>query len=136
MTNIWKKVDCFSLDLKILVYVSLIIWTPFNDLVSQSDNTVVYLQFRAWSYAMNILLSHYYTKLPSCVLTMLHWTYVKVFKTHWMISFYICRYMSPENLKNYSESKKLLSFLRKLLLNWVYNTKKDKGAPSRWAILE
>jgi len=39
--------------------------------------------------------------------------------------------MSPENIKNYSESKKLLSFLRKLLLNWVYNTKKDKGVPSR-----
>ncbi|EDK98069.1 solute carrier family 9, isoform 10 [Mus musculus] len=40
-------------------------------------------------------------------------------------------YMSPENIKNFSESKKLLSFLRKLLLNWVYNTKKDKGVPSR-----
>nr|XP_048310322.1 sodium/hydrogen exchanger 10 isoform X6 [Myodes glareolus] len=44
-------------------------------------------------------------------------------------------YMSPENLKNYSESKKLLSFLRKLLLNWVYNTKKDKGVPSRYFFL-
>ncbi|XP_032755184.1 sodium/hydrogen exchanger 10 [Rattus rattus] len=44
-------------------------------------------------------------------------------------------YMSPENIKNYSESKKLLSFLRKLLLNWVYNTKKDKGVPSRYMFL-
>ncbi|GAB1300306.1 Sodium/hydrogen exchanger 10 [Apodemus speciosus] len=44
-------------------------------------------------------------------------------------------YMSPENIKNYSESKKLLSFLRKLLLNWVYNTKKDKGVPSRYIFL-
>ncbi|XP_060226971.1 sodium/hydrogen exchanger 10 [Meriones unguiculatus] len=44
-------------------------------------------------------------------------------------------YMSPENIKNYSESKKLLSFLRKLLLNWVYNTKKDKGSPSRYYLL-
>ncbi|XP_075845683.1 solute carrier family 9 member C1 [Microtus pennsylvanicus] len=41
-------------------------------------------------------------------------------------------YMSHENLKSYSEGKKLLSFLRKLLLNWVYNTKKDKGVPSRY----
>ncbi|KAL1788499.1 sodium/hydrogen exchanger 10 [Sigmodon hispidus] len=44
-------------------------------------------------------------------------------------------YMSPENIKNYSESKKLLSFIRKLLLNWVYNTKKDKGVPSRYFFL-
>ncbi|XP_057621376.1 sodium/hydrogen exchanger 10 [Chionomys nivalis] len=44
-------------------------------------------------------------------------------------------YMSPENLKNYSEGKKLISFLRKLLLNWVYNTKKDKVVPSRYFFL-
>uniref|UniRef100_A0A671DN43 Solute carrier family 9 member C1 n=1 Tax=Rhinolophus ferrumequinum TaxID=59479 RepID=A0A671DN43_RHIFE len=39
--------------------------------------------------------------------------------------------MSPETIKNYSESKKVLSFIRKVLLNWVYNTKKEKGVPSR-----
>uniref|UniRef100_A0A7N5JU24 Solute carrier family 9 member C1 n=1 Tax=Ailuropoda melanoleuca TaxID=9646 RepID=A0A7N5JU24_AILME len=44
-------------------------------------------------------------------------------------------YMSPETIKNYSESKKLLTFIRKLLLNWVYNTKKEKGIPSRHRIL-
>ncbi|XP_047580602.1 sodium/hydrogen exchanger 10 isoform X4 [Lutra lutra] len=44
-------------------------------------------------------------------------------------------YMSPETIKNYSESKKLLAFIRKVLLNWVYNTKKEKGIPSRHCIL-
>ncbi|XP_028641074.1 sodium/hydrogen exchanger 10 isoform X1 [Grammomys surdaster] len=44
-------------------------------------------------------------------------------------------YMTPENIKNYSESKKFLTFIRKLLLNWVYNTKKDKGVPSRYIFL-
>ncbi|XP_076723136.1 solute carrier family 9 member C1 [Callospermophilus lateralis] len=44
-------------------------------------------------------------------------------------------YMTPETIKHYSESKKLLSFLRKVLLNWVYNTKKDKGIPSRYCFL-
>ncbi|XP_059133767.1 sodium/hydrogen exchanger 10 [Peromyscus eremicus] len=44
-------------------------------------------------------------------------------------------YMSPETIKKYSESKKFLSFIRKLLLNWVYNTKKDKGVPSRYLFL-
>ncbi|XP_019507774.1 PREDICTED: sodium/hydrogen exchanger 10, partial [Hipposideros armiger] len=36
-------------------------------------------------------------------------------------------YMNPETLKNYSESKKFLTFIRKVFLNWVYNTKKEKG---------
>nr|XP_051715322.1 sodium/hydrogen exchanger 10 isoform X8 [Oryctolagus cuniculus] len=40
-------------------------------------------------------------------------------------------YMNLGTIKVYSESKKFLTFLRKLLLNWVYNTKKDKGVPSR-----
>ncbi|XP_011353803.1 sodium/hydrogen exchanger 10 [Pteropus vampyrus] len=40
-------------------------------------------------------------------------------------------YMSLETIKAYSESKKFLSFIRKVLLNWVYNTKKEKGVPSR-----
>nr|XP_044627537.1 sodium/hydrogen exchanger 10 isoform X2 [Equus asinus] len=40
-------------------------------------------------------------------------------------------HVSPETIKNYSESKKILSFIRKVLLNWVYNTKKEKGVPSR-----
>nr|KAF6476268.1 solute carrier family 9 member C1 [Rousettus aegyptiacus] len=40
-------------------------------------------------------------------------------------------YMSLETIKTYSESKKFLSFIRKVLLNWVYNTKKEKGVPSR-----
>ncbi|XP_059020131.1 sodium/hydrogen exchanger 10 isoform X1 [Mustela lutreola] len=44
-------------------------------------------------------------------------------------------YMGPEAIKNYSESKKLLAFIRKVLLNWVYNTKKEKGIPSRHCIL-
>ena len=38
--------------------------------------------------------------------------------------------MNAETVKNYSESKKLLTFTRKVLLNWVYNTKKEKGIPS------
>uniref|UniRef100_G1PGX8 Solute carrier family 9 member C1 n=1 Tax=Myotis lucifugus TaxID=59463 RepID=G1PGX8_MYOLU len=40
-------------------------------------------------------------------------------------------YMSLETIKNYSESKTILTFVRKVLLNWVYNTKKEKGIPSR-----
>uniref|UniRef100_A0A8C0W9V1 Solute carrier family 9 member C1 n=1 Tax=Castor canadensis TaxID=51338 RepID=A0A8C0W9V1_CASCN len=43
--------------------------------------------------------------------------------------------MSPETIKNYSESRKLFAFIRKVLLNWVYNTKKEKGVPSRYLIL-
>uniref|UniRef100_A0A8C0PES0 Solute carrier family 9 member C1 n=1 Tax=Canis lupus familiaris TaxID=9615 RepID=A0A8C0PES0_CANLF len=43
--------------------------------------------------------------------------------------------MSPETIKHYSESKKLLAFIRKVLLNWVYNTKKEKGIPSRYYFL-
>ncbi|XP_008144911.2 sodium/hydrogen exchanger 10 [Eptesicus fuscus] len=44
-------------------------------------------------------------------------------------------YMSPETIKNYSESKTILTFVRKVLLNWVYNTKKEKGVPSRYFFL-
>ncbi|XP_039712780.1 solute carrier family 9 member C1 [Pteropus medius] len=44
-------------------------------------------------------------------------------------------YMSLETIKAYSESKKFLSFIRKVLLNWVYNTKKEKGVPSRYYFL-
>uniref|UniRef100_A0A8D0MK71 Solute carrier family 9 member C1 n=1 Tax=Sus scrofa TaxID=9823 RepID=A0A8D0MK71_PIG len=44
-------------------------------------------------------------------------------------------YMNAETVKNYSESKKLLTFTRKVLLNWVYNTKKEKGIPSRYCFL-
>uniref|UniRef100_A0A2K5PNA3 Solute carrier family 9 member C1 n=1 Tax=Cebus imitator TaxID=2715852 RepID=A0A2K5PNA3_CEBIM len=41
-------------------------------------------------------------------------------------------YMSLETIRNYSESKKTLTFTRKLLLNWVYNTRKEKGIPSKY----
>ncbi|XP_076974522.1 solute carrier family 9 member C1 isoform X3 [Tamandua tetradactyla] len=41
-------------------------------------------------------------------------------------------HMSHETIKNYSESQKSLTFMRKILLNWVYNTKKEKGIPSRY----
>ncbi|XP_057552392.1 sodium/hydrogen exchanger 10 [Hippopotamus amphibius kiboko] len=44
-------------------------------------------------------------------------------------------YMSAETIKNYSESKKILVFSRKVLLNLVYNTKKEKGIPSRHCFL-
>ncbi|XP_038622196.1 sodium/hydrogen exchanger 10 [Tachyglossus aculeatus] len=44
-------------------------------------------------------------------------------------------YMNLQAIRTYSESKKLLHLLRKLLLNWVYNTKKEKGIPSRNQIL-
>ncbi|XP_058412501.1 sodium/hydrogen exchanger 10 [Diceros bicornis minor] len=44
-------------------------------------------------------------------------------------------HMSPETIKNYAESKTILSFIRKVLLNWVYNTKKEKGVPSRHCFL-
>uniref|UniRef100_H0WFR9 Solute carrier family 9 member C1 n=1 Tax=Otolemur garnettii TaxID=30611 RepID=H0WFR9_OTOGA len=40
-------------------------------------------------------------------------------------------YVSLETIKKYSEGKKLLSVVRKLLLDWVYNTRKDKGIPSK-----
>ncbi|XP_037669119.1 sodium/hydrogen exchanger 10 [Choloepus didactylus] len=41
-------------------------------------------------------------------------------------------HMSHETIKSYSESQKSLTFIRKILLNWVYNTKKEKGVPSRY----
>ncbi|XP_045439737.1 sodium/hydrogen exchanger 10 [Pipistrellus kuhlii] len=44
-------------------------------------------------------------------------------------------YSSPETIKNYSEGKTVLTFVRKVLLNWVYNTKKEKGVPSRYFFL-
>ncbi|XP_054433232.1 sodium/hydrogen exchanger 10 [Pteronotus mesoamericanus] len=44
-------------------------------------------------------------------------------------------YMSPETIKNYSESKKILSFVRKILINWVYNTTKEKGVLPRHRFL-
>nr|XP_025139761.1 sodium/hydrogen exchanger 10 isoform X3 [Bubalus bubalis] len=44
-------------------------------------------------------------------------------------------YMNAETIKNYSESKKIIVFTRKVLLNWVYNTKKEKGIPSRHCFL-
>uniref|UniRef100_G3U2U7 Solute carrier family 9 member C1 n=1 Tax=Loxodonta africana TaxID=9785 RepID=G3U2U7_LOXAF len=44
-------------------------------------------------------------------------------------------YMSPETVKNYSESKKSLYVMRKLLLNWVYNIRKEKGVPPRYSLL-
>ncbi|XP_053420604.1 sodium/hydrogen exchanger 10 [Nycticebus coucang] len=40
-------------------------------------------------------------------------------------------YVSLETIKKYSEGKKLLTIVRKLLLDWVYNTRKDKGIPSK-----
>ncbi|KAG8509542.1 Sodium/hydrogen exchanger 10, partial [Galemys pyrenaicus] len=46
------------------------------------------------------------------------------------------KYLSPETIKNYSEGNKFLNFTRKLLLNWVYNTKKEKGVPSRYCFLQ
>ncbi|XP_012585975.1 PREDICTED: sodium/hydrogen exchanger 10 [Condylura cristata] len=45
------------------------------------------------------------------------------------------KYLSPDTIKDYSEGNQFLSFSRKLLLNWVYNTKKEKGVPSRYYIL-
>ncbi|ELK38413.1 Sodium/hydrogen exchanger 10 [Myotis davidii] len=50
--------------------------------------------------------------------------------TGWLV-----KYMSLETIKNYSESKTILTFVRKVLLNWVYNTKKEKGIPSRYCFL-
>uniref|UniRef100_A0AC11AML8 Solute carrier family 9 member C1 n=1 Tax=Ovis aries TaxID=9940 RepID=A0AC11AML8_SHEEP len=44
-------------------------------------------------------------------------------------------YMNAETIKNYSESKKILVITRRVLLNWVYNTKKEKGIPSRHCFL-
>uniref|UniRef100_A0A2I3GEL7 Solute carrier family 9 member C1 n=1 Tax=Nomascus leucogenys TaxID=61853 RepID=A0A2I3GEL7_NOMLE len=42
------------------------------------------------------------------------------------------KYMSLETIKNYSESQKTVTFTRKLLLNLVYNTRKEKGGPSKY----
>ncbi|XP_036912642.1 sodium/hydrogen exchanger 10 [Sturnira hondurensis] len=44
-------------------------------------------------------------------------------------------YMSPETIKSFSESKKMITFVRKILINWLYNTKKEKGVPSRHYLL-
>ncbi|XP_008064785.1 sodium/hydrogen exchanger 10 [Carlito syrichta] len=44
-------------------------------------------------------------------------------------------YMSLETIKNYSESKKVIIFIRKRVLHWVYNTKKEKGISSRHLFL-
>ncbi|KAI5134930.1 Sodium/Hydrogen Exchanger 10 [Manis pentadactyla] len=44
-------------------------------------------------------------------------------------------YMSLEAIKKYYESIKFLGFIRKLLLKCVYNTKKEKGTPSRHCFL-
>ncbi|KAM6162727.1 LOW QUALITY PROTEIN: solute carrier family 9 member C1-like [Erethizon dorsatum] len=43
-------------------------------------------------------------------------------------------YINPETIKKYSESKNLLGVFRKILLNLLYNTKKEK-APSRYPFL-
>nr|XP_014985344.2 sodium/hydrogen exchanger 10 isoform X3 [Macaca mulatta] len=40
--------------------------------------------------------------------------------------------MRLETIKNYSESQKTITFTRKLLLNWVYNTRKEKVGPSKY----
>uniref|UniRef100_A0A673SVD5 Ion transport domain-containing protein n=1 Tax=Suricata suricatta TaxID=37032 RepID=A0A673SVD5_SURSU len=45
-------------------------------------------------------------------------------------------YMSPETIKTYSEGRKILNFIRKVLLNWVYNTKKEKGISSRYCFFQ
>ncbi|XP_006864274.1 PREDICTED: sodium/hydrogen exchanger 10 [Chrysochloris asiatica] len=45
-------------------------------------------------------------------------------------------YMSPETIKKYSENKKLLFIMRKLLLNWVYNTRKEKGSKSGYFLFQ
>ncbi|XP_066096903.1 solute carrier family 9 member C1 [Saccopteryx bilineata] len=39
-------------------------------------------------------------------------------------------YMDPETLKNYSESKKIIRFIRKVLLNLMYNTKREEEVSS------
>ncbi|XP_005386442.1 PREDICTED: sodium/hydrogen exchanger 10 isoform X2 [Chinchilla lanigera] len=44
-------------------------------------------------------------------------------------------YISLETIKKYSESKNLLGVLRKILLNLLYNTKKDKAPPSKYRFL-
>ncbi|XP_004706534.1 sodium/hydrogen exchanger 10 [Echinops telfairi] len=44
-------------------------------------------------------------------------------------------YMSPETIKKYSESKKSLTIMRKLLLDWVYNTRRERGIPSSHYLL-
>ncbi|XP_033067207.1 sodium/hydrogen exchanger 10 isoform X7 [Trachypithecus francoisi] len=40
--------------------------------------------------------------------------------------------MRLETIKNYSESQKTITFTRKLLLNWLYNTRKEKVGPSKY----
>ncbi|XP_006155196.1 sodium/hydrogen exchanger 10 [Tupaia chinensis] len=44
-------------------------------------------------------------------------------------------HLSPESIEDYSENRKLFTFIRKLLLNWVYSTNKDKGVPSSYFLL-
>ncbi|XP_055965114.1 sodium/hydrogen exchanger 10 [Sorex fumeus] len=44
-------------------------------------------------------------------------------------------HMSLETIKTHSHSYRLFTFIRKSLLEWVYNTKKEKGIPSRFSPL-
>ncbi|XP_044525120.1 sodium/hydrogen exchanger 10 [Gracilinanus agilis] len=44
-------------------------------------------------------------------------------------------FMSFQTIRAYAEKKKIFNFMRKILLNWVYNTRKEKGVPSKIPIL-
>ncbi|XP_056649434.1 sodium/hydrogen exchanger 10 isoform X2 [Monodelphis domestica] len=44
-------------------------------------------------------------------------------------------FMSFQTIRAYAEKKKFFNFVRKILLNWVYNTRKEKGVPSKNPVL-
>lgn len=140
--NIWTKVCFLLLNLDvytILNHVSPDFYTLFNKwaphIKIHNYMSIVSITFRLESRPMKI--SHFQSSLGKIVFFAYCQYCIKLmpkFKSmfkDFFLSFLFFRYMSPETIKNYSESKTVLTFVRKVLLNWVYNTKKEKGVPSR-----
>ncbi|XP_043849425.1 sodium/hydrogen exchanger 10 [Dromiciops gliroides] len=44
-------------------------------------------------------------------------------------------FMSFQTIQAYAEKKKIFNIFRKILLNWIYNSKKEKGVPPKIPIL-
>ncbi|XP_031815516.1 sodium/hydrogen exchanger 10 isoform X2 [Sarcophilus harrisii] len=42
------------------------------------------------------------------------------------------KFMSFQTIQAYVEKKRFFSFFRSILLNWIYNSKKEKGAPTKY----
>ncbi|XP_051847164.1 sodium/hydrogen exchanger 10 [Antechinus flavipes] len=44
------------------------------------------------------------------------------------------QFMSFQTIQAYVEKKKFFNFFRNILLNWIYNSRKEKGAPTKYYI--